>query len=62
VQTCLSIVTAVANGSGPVVSPRTGRRLGSLPRDQQLRNSYRKPMRALASPSGTILVSVPLCF
>jgi hypothetical protein len=33
VQRCLSIVIAVANGYGPVVSPRTGRRLGSPPRE-----------------------------
>jgi hypothetical protein len=35
VQRCLSIATSVANGCGPVVSSRTGNRLGSLPREQQ---------------------------
>jgi hypothetical protein len=34
VQRSPSIVTAVANGCGPVVSPKTGRRLGSPPREQ----------------------------
>jgi hypothetical protein len=33
VQRCLSIVTAVASGCGPVVSPRTGNRLGSPPHE-----------------------------
>jgi hypothetical protein len=39
VQRCQSIVTAAASGCGPVVSPMTGRRLGSLPREQQPRTS-----------------------
>jgi hypothetical protein len=42
VQTCLSIVTVVANGCGPLVSPRTGKRLESLPREQQLRTSHHR--------------------
>jgi hypothetical protein len=41
-------VTAAANGSGPMVSPKTGRRHGSPPREQQ--------------SSDSILVSLPLCF
>jgi hypothetical protein len=46
-QRCLSIVTAVASGCGPVVSPRTVRRHGSLPYEQQSRTSY---CRADAGP------------
>jgi hypothetical protein len=42
VQICLSIVTAVASGCGPVVSPRTGKRLGSLPHEQSLRTSHHR--------------------
>jgi hypothetical protein len=47
-------VTAVASGCGPVTSPMFGKRLESPPHEQQ-------PMRALASPSVSILVSLPLC-
>jgi hypothetical protein len=43
-------VTAVASGCGPVASLRSGRRLGSPPREP-----------ALVSSSGSILVSLPLC-
>jgi hypothetical protein len=42
VQTCLSIVTAVASGCGPVVRPRTGRRHGSPPHEQQPRTSHHR--------------------
>jgi hypothetical protein len=55
VQTCLSIVTDVASGCGPVVSPKTERRLGRPTREQS-------SMRDLVSSSGSILVSLPLCF
>jgi hypothetical protein len=47
VQRCLSIVTTVANVCDPVVSPRTERRLGSPPREQQPMTSHH---RADASP------------
>jgi hypothetical protein len=40
-------VTAVASGCGPVVSPMSGRRLGSLPHEQQPRTSH---VRADAGP------------
>jgi hypothetical protein len=36
-QRCQGFVTAVASGCGPVVSPMSGRRLGSLPREQHVR-------------------------
>jgi hypothetical protein len=42
VQRCLSIVTAVVSGCGPVMSPRTGKRLGSLPHEQQPRTSHQR--------------------
>jgi hypothetical protein len=35
VRRCQSIMTDMASGCGPVVSPRFGRRLGSLPHEQQ---------------------------
>jgi hypothetical protein len=35
VQRCQGFVTAVASGCGPVASPRSGKRLGSPPREQQ---------------------------
>jgi hypothetical protein len=47
VQRCPSIVTTVTNGCGPVVSLRTGRRLGSPPREQQPRTAH---YRADAGP------------
>jgi hypothetical protein len=47
VQSYQSIVTAVAIGCGPMVSPRIGRRHESLPREQQPRTSY---LRADAGP------------
>jgi hypothetical protein len=47
VQRCQGFVTAVASGCGPVTSPMSGRRLGSLPREQQPRTSH---LRADASP------------
>jgi hypothetical protein len=40
-------VTAVASGCGPVVNLRSGRRLGSLPREQQPRTLH---LRADAGP------------
>jgi hypothetical protein len=42
VQRYPSIVTAVASVCGPMVSPRTGKRLGSPPREQQLRTSHNR--------------------
>jgi hypothetical protein len=62
VQRCLSIAIVVANGCGPVVSLSIGRRLGSLPREQQPRLHIVGLMRSLVSPSASILVSLPLCF
>jgi hypothetical protein len=47
VKRCQSIVTAAANGSGPMVSPRIGKRPGSLPREQQPKTSH---LRADAGP------------
>jgi hypothetical protein len=47
VQRCQGIVTAVVVGCGLMTSPRIGRRLGSLPHEQQLRTSH---LRADASP------------
>jgi hypothetical protein len=47
VQSCQSFVTAVASGCGPMASPRSGKRLGSLPREQQPRTSH---LRADAGP------------
>jgi hypothetical protein len=47
VQRCQGIVTVVAVGCGPTVNPRFGRRLGSPPREQQLRTSH---LRADAGP------------
>jgi hypothetical protein len=40
-------VTAVTSGCDPVASPMFGKRLGSLPREQQPRTSY---LRADAGP------------
>jgi hypothetical protein len=42
VQRCLSIVTVVANGCGLVANPRTGRRLGSPPREQKPMTSHHR--------------------
>jgi hypothetical protein len=42
VQRYSSIVTVVASGCGPVVSPRTGKRLGSPVREQQLRTLHHR--------------------
>jgi hypothetical protein len=42
VKTCLSFATVAANGCGPVVSPRIGRRLGSLPCEQQPRTLHHR--------------------
>jgi hypothetical protein len=41
-QRCLSIAIAVPNGCGPVVSPRTRRRLESPSREQQPRTSHHR--------------------
>jgi hypothetical protein len=42
VLTCLSSTNVVANGCGLVGSPRTRRRLGSPPREQELRTSHHR--------------------
>jgi hypothetical protein len=47
VQSCQGFVTAVASGCGPVVSPMSGKRLGSPSREQQPRTSH---LRADVSP------------
>jgi hypothetical protein len=47
VQRCQGFMTAVASGCGSVVSPRSGKRLRSSPREQQLRTSH---LRADAGP------------
>jgi hypothetical protein len=62
VQRCQSIVTAVASGCGPVVSPRIGGDLGAHPVSSSRGLHIIGPMRALVSPSDTILVSLLLCF
>jgi hypothetical protein len=61
VQRYLSIVTVVASGCGPVVSPRTGKRLGSPPRSSSRGLRIIGLMQALVSPSDSILVSLLLC-
>jgi hypothetical protein len=55
-------VTAVASGCGPVVSPMVGRRHESPSCEQQPRTSHLRVDVSLVSPSGSILVSLPLCF
>jgi hypothetical protein len=63
VQRCPSTMATVANGCGPVVSPRTGRRLGSPPHEQQPTTlHHRAEAGALVWLSDSILVSLPLCF
>jgi hypothetical protein len=62
VQRGQSIVTAVANGCGPVVSLRTEKRLGSPPMSSNRGLRIIGPMRSLASSSDSVLVSLPLCF
>jgi hypothetical protein len=47
VQRYQGFVTVVASGCGPVASLRSGRRLGSPPREQQPRTSH---LKADASP------------
>jgi hypothetical protein len=47
VQRCQDFVTVVASECGPVASLRSGRRLGSPPREQQPRTSH---LRADAGP------------
>jgi hypothetical protein len=54
-------VTAVTVGCGPAASPSIGKRLGSLPREQPSRTSHLRADAVLISPSGSILVSLPLC-
>jgi hypothetical protein len=41
-QTCLSIMIVMVNRCGPVVSPRTRKRLESLPREQPPRTSHHR--------------------
>jgi hypothetical protein len=48
VQICQGFVTAVAVGCGPTASPRSGKRLGRPPREQQQRTSH---IRADVGPS-----------
>jgi hypothetical protein len=40
VQRWQGFVTAVASGCGPVANPRSGKRLGSPPHEQQPRTSH----------------------
>jgi hypothetical protein len=40
VQSCQGFMTVVASRCGPVVSPMFGKRLGSLPCEQQPRTSH----------------------
>jgi hypothetical protein len=47
VQRCHGFVTVVAVGCGPTVSPRSGKRLGSPPHEQQPRTAH---LRADAGP------------
>jgi 5,10-methylene-tetrahydrofolate dehydrogenase/methenyl tetrahydrofolate cyclohydrolase len=47
VQRCQGFVTPVAVGCGPITSSRIGRRLVSMPREQQPRTSH---LRANADP------------
>jgi hypothetical protein len=54
-------MTAVASGCDPVVSPSSGKRLGSPPREQQPKTSHLMANAGLVSPSGSILVLLPLC-
>jgi hypothetical protein len=54
-------VTVVAVGCGPMVNPRSGRRLGSPSREPQPRTSHLRSDVGLVSPSVSILVSLPLC-
>jgi hypothetical protein len=42
VQRCLSIMTVVASGCGRVVSPKTEKRLGSPPHEQQPKTSHHR--------------------
>jgi hypothetical protein len=61
VQRCQGFVTAVASECGPVASPRSGKGLGSLPVSTSRGLRILGLMRALASPSLSILVLLPLC-
>jgi hypothetical protein len=56
VQSRKSIVTVVANGCGPMVSPRTGRRDGSPPHEQHRGLRAIGPTRALVLLSDDLLV------
>jgi hypothetical protein len=62
VQRCQGFVTAVVSGCGPVVSPMSGRRLGTCPMSSSRGRHILGLMRALVSPSYSILVSLLLCF
>jgi hypothetical protein len=62
VQRCLSIVTTVTSGCGPVVSLRTRKRFESPPCEQQPRTLHHMADAGLVSPSDSILISLPLCF
>jgi hypothetical protein len=58
----LSIATAATNECGPVASPRIGKKLRSPPMNNSRGLRIIGPMRALVSPSDSILVSLPLYF
>jgi hypothetical protein len=54
-------VTAVISGCDLVASPRSGKRHGARPVSSSRGLRILGPMRALVSPSVSILVSLPLC-
>jgi hypothetical protein len=62
VQRCRSIVTVVTVGCGPMASRGLGGDMGARPVSISQELHILGPMRALVSPSGSILVSLPLCF
>jgi hypothetical protein len=62
VHKCPSIVTVVASGCDPVVSPRIGRRLESPPHEQQSRTSHHRADVGPCIDECFILVSLSLCF
>jgi hypothetical protein len=62
VQRCQGFVTVVAVGCGPTASPSIVKRLGSSPREQQSKTSHFRADAGLVSPSGSILVLLPLWF
>jgi hypothetical protein len=61
VQRCQGFVTVVAVGCGLMVSPMGGD-LEARPVSSSRGLRILGPMWALVSPSGSILVSLPLCF